>query len=130
MTVHSLVNVTLDSWVMVPHVLMSTNVPWDSMIVMSTLNVKTKLVPSAADVVINSITLLASPVTVKNALISTNVLQVPILAMPTLHAEITLEAMTVLVMMDTKVMEETVLMLMNVLLELTLVAPIPNVPTL
>ena len=130
MTVHSLVNVTLVSWVMVPHALMSMNVQWDSMTVTSTLNVKTRLVLSAVDVVINSITLLDSPVTENNALISMNVLLELTLAMPTLHAKITSEAMTALVMMDTKVMEEPALMSMNVLPELTLAVPILIAPTL
>ena len=130
MTVHSLVNVTLVSWVMVPHALMLMNVQWDSMTVTSTLNVKTRLVLSAVDAVINSITLLDSPVTENNALISMNVLLELTLAMPTLHATTMSEVMTVLVMMDTKVMEELVLMLMNVLLEPTLVVPILIAPIL
>lgn len=130
MTVHSLVNVTLDSWVTVPHALMSMNVPWDSTTATSMLNVKTKLVLSAVDVEINSITLLVSPVMVNNALISMNALLVLTLAMPTLHAKITSEAMTALVMMDTKVMEEPALMSMNVLPELTLAVPILIAPTL
>jgi len=128
MTVHSLVNVTLDLWVTVPHVPMSMNVPWDSMTVTSTPNVKTRLDLSAVDVVINSITLLVSLVTENNALISMNVLQVPTHVMPMHHAATTLEAMIALVTMDMKVMEELALMLMNVLLVLTLVVTIPLAP--
>lgn len=117
--VHSLVNVTLDSLVMVPHALMSMNVRWDSMTVTSTPNVKINLVLLAADVVINLITLLVSPVMENNALISMNVLKVLTHVMLMHHARIMLEAMTVLVMTDTKVMEELVLILMSVPLVLT-----------
>lgn len=130
--VHLLVNVILDSWVTVPHARMLMNAQWDSMIVTSTLNVKTKSDLSAADVVINSITSLVSLVMVNSALISMNVLKEQTHVMLMLHAEITSEAMTVNVMMDIKVTEEHVLMLMSVLLVLThvvptLPAPIPSV---
>jgi len=117
----SAVNVMLVSWETVSPVKISTNVISVATLVTSTPNAKTRSVHLPANVDLDLIILLVSPVTVTHAKMSTNVNNKVITVMPMLPAPTMLVVSTANVTPVSLVMVKLVMMLTNVLPVLILV---------